>query len=78
MKLKVNRGRIKIGLEEGSLGSGVRRDMPRSFGRRWDFPIMILGPGDGEFHEGDEVFGDADRLCSQRPFEKCSALFVLA
>ena len=28
----------------------------------WDFQIMIPRPGDGEFHEGIELFGGANRL----------------
>lgn len=31
----------------------------------WNFPLMIPGSGRGEFHEGIEVHGGADRLRSE-------------
>lgn len=31
----------------------------------WDFPVMIPRRGDGESDEGIEVFGGADRFCSE-------------
>ena len=31
----------------------------------WNFPLMILGSGQGQFHEGIEVHGGADRVRPQ-------------